>query len=107
MVIRYQVVHLDLILMKMIVSSCLSLLDSDLNSKSGIIIKPSDYPNGCALYLLDIQSFVSGSVMSKSPKGRVKLSVMFSKALSETINIIVYAKLPEIMTQLIKLEMLM
>ena len=36
--------------------------------------------------------------MSKSPRGRVRLSVRFSKALAETINIIVYAKFPEIMT---------
>ena len=80
------------------VSSYLSLLDSDLNSKSGIIINPTDYPDGYALYLFDIQSFLTGSVMSKSPRGRVRLSVRFSKALGETINIIVYAKFPEIMT---------
>ena len=80
------------------ISSYLSLLDSDLDSKSGIIIKPTDYPKGYALYLFDIQSFLTGSVMSKSPSGRVRLSVRFSKALSETINIIVYAKFPEMMT---------
>ena len=80
------------------VSSYLSLLDSDLDSKSGLIIKPTDYPDGYALYLFDIQSFLTGSVMSKSPMGRVRLSVRFSKALAETINIIVYAKFPEIMT---------
>ena len=80
------------------VSSYLSLLDSDLDSKSGLIIKPTDYPDGYALYLFDIQSFLTGSVMSKSPRGRVRLSVRFSKALAETINIIVYAKFPEIMT---------
>ena len=80
------------------ISSYLSLLDSELDSKSGIIVKPTDYPNGYALYLFDIQSFLSGSVMSKSPKGRVRLSVRFSKALAETINIVVYAKFPEIMS---------
>ena len=80
------------------ISSYLSLLDSDLDSKSGIIIKPTDYPNGYALYLFDIQSFLSGSVMSKSLTGRVRLSVRFSKALAETINIVVYAKFPEIMS---------
>ena len=80
------------------VSSYLSLLDSDLDSKSGIIMKPTDYPNGYVLYLFDIQSFLSGSVMSKSPSGRVRLSVSFSKILFETRNIIVYAKLPEIMS---------
>ena len=36
--------------------------------------------------------------MSKSPRGRVRLSVRFSKALGETLNIIVYAKFPKIMT---------
>ena len=36
--------------------------------------------------------------MSKSPSGRVRLGVRFSKALGETINIIVYAKFPEIMS---------
>ena len=80
------------------VSSYLSLLDSDLDSKSGIIIKPTHYANGYTLYLFDIQSFLSGSVMAKSPSGRVRLGVRFSKALGETINIIVYAKFPEIMS---------
>ena len=74
------------------VSSYLSLLDSDLDLKSGIIINPTDYANGYTLYLFDIQSFLSGSVMSKSPSGRVRLGVRFSKALGEKINIIVYAK---------------
>ena len=36
--------------------------------------------------------------MSKSPRRRVRLGVRFSKALGETINIVVYAKFPEIMT---------
>ena len=80
------------------VSSYLSLLDSDLDSKSGIIIKPKDCANGYGLYLFDIQSFLTGSLMSKSPSGRVRLSVRFTKALSETINIIVCAKFPEIMS---------
>ena len=80
------------------VSTYLNLLDSDLDSESGIIIKPGDFPDGYALYLFDIQSILSGSVMAKSPRGRVILSVRFSKSLGETINIIVYAKFPEIMT---------
>ena len=66
--------------------------------KNGIIIKASDYPQGYALYLFDVQSFISGGVMTKALKGHVRLSVRFANALQETINIIVYAKFPEIMT---------
>ena len=34
------------------VLSYLSLLDSDLNKKKGIIISLSEYPNGCCLYVI-------------------------------------------------------
>ena len=78
-------------------ASFLSLLDNEFARKKGIIIRYNDFPGGYALYLFDIQSFLSGSVMSKSPKGHVRLSARFAKALPETINIIVYAKFPEIM----------
>ena len=36
--------------------------------------------------------------MSKSIKGHVRLSIRYAKALTETINVIVYAKFPEILT---------
>ena len=54
------------------VASYLSLLDSDLNRKKRIIIWLSDYPGGYALYLFDIQSFLSGKIMSKSMNGHVR-----------------------------------
>ena len=81
------------------ISSYLSLLDSELDLKSMIIVKPTDYASGYALYLFDIQSFLSGSVVKITKWTiHVRLSVRFSKALVETINIIVYAKFPEIMS---------
>ena len=78
------------------VASYLSLLDSDLNRKKGIIIRMGDYPGGYALYLFDIQSFLSGKIMSSPMKGHLRLSLRYAKALAETINVIVYAKFPEI-----------
>ena len=78
------------------VASYLSLLDSDLNRKKGIIIHMGDYPGGYALYLFDIQSFLSGKLMSSPMKGHLRLSIRYAKALAETINVIVYATFPEI-----------
>ena len=36
--------------------------------------------------------------MSKSMKGHLKVNMRFSKALAETINVLVYGKFPEILT---------
>ena len=47
------------------------------------------------LFLFDIQSFLSGHIMSKPIKGHIRLTMRFAKALSETINIIIYGKFPE------------
>ena len=77
------------------VASYLSLLDSDLNRKKGIIIRLGDYPGGYALYLFDIQSFLSGKIMPSPMKGHLRLSIRYAKALAETINVIVYAKYPK------------
>ena len=79
-------------------ASYLSLLDNEFALKNGIIIKPSDFPEGYALYLFDVQSFISGGVMTKPAKGHVRLSMRFATAIEETINVIVYAKFPEIMS---------
>ena len=76
------------------VSSYLSLLDNEYSRKKGLIIRLSDY----ALYLFDIQSFLSGKIMSKSIKGHVRLSIRYANALTETINVIVHARFPEILT---------
>ena len=80
------------------VASYLSLLDSDLNCKKGLIIHLSDYPGGYALYLFDIQSYLTWKIMSKSMKGHLRLSIRYAKALAETINVIVYAKFPELVS---------
>ena len=80
------------------VSSYLSLFDNEYSRKKGLIIRLADYANGYALYLFDIQSFLSGKIMSKSIKGHVRLSIRYSEALKETINVIVYAKFPEILS---------
>ena len=67
------------------VASYLSLLDNEFALKNGIIIKASDFPQGYALYLFDVQSFISGGVMTKSAKGHVRLSMRFATAIKETI----------------------
>ena len=36
--------------------------------------------------------------MTKSAKGHVRLSMRFATAIKETINVIVYAKFPDIMS---------
>ena len=77
------------------VSSYLSLLDNDYNRKNGIIIKLLEYDKGYTLFLFDIQSYLSGHIMSKGIKGHIRLTMRFSKALSETINNIIYGKFPE------------
>ena len=66
-----------------------------------IIIKKWDYyklleyDKGYTLFLFDIQSFLSGHIMSKGIKGHRRLTMRFSKALPETINIIIYGSFPE------------
>ena len=50
-----------------------------------------DYKN-----IYDIQSFISGNVMTPSPYRDIRLNVRFAEALKETINIIVYAKFSEV-----------
>ena len=77
------------------VTSYLSLLDNDYNKKNGIIIKLLEYDKGYTLFLFDIQSFLSGHIMSKGIKGHTRLTMRFSKALPETINIIIYGSFPE------------
>ena len=77
------------------VSSYLSLLDNNYDRKNGIIIKLLEYHKGYTLFLFDIQSFLSGHIMSKSIKGHIRLTMRFAKALTETINIIIYGKFPE------------
>ena len=59
------------------VSSYLSLFDSDLNKKKGIIISLSEYPNRYCLYLFDIQSFLRGKIMTRSKSGHVRLSIRY------------------------------
>ena len=73
----------------------LSLLNNDYNKKNGIIIKLLEYNKGYTLFLFDIQSFLSGHIMSKGIKGHTRLTRRFSKLLPETINIIIYGSFPE------------
>ena len=80
------------------VSSYLTLLDNHFGRKKGLIIKLSDYADGYNLYLFDIQSFLSGKIMSKSTSGHVRININFGSPLVETINILVYAKFSEILS---------
>ena len=77
------------------ISSYLSLLDSNYDRKSGIIIKLLEYDKGYTLFLFDIQSFLSGHIMSEPIKGHIRLTMTFAKSFSKTINIIIYGKFPE------------
>ena len=78
--------------------SYFSLIDSDYHSKKGIIISAQEYPNGYSLFLFDLQSYLGEDVMSNIGKGHVRLNLRFQSALDEPINILVYAKFPDIIT---------
>ena len=79
------------------VSSHLSLSDNECNKKKGLVINLLEY-KGFTLFLFDIQSYLSGKIMSKSMNRHHKVNMRFSKALAETINVLVYAKYPETLT---------
>ena len=66
--------------------------------KKGLVINLLEYDKGYTLFLFDIQSYLSGKIMSKSMKGHLKVSMRFSKALDETINVLVYGKFLETLT---------
>ena len=70
-------------------------MDNDYDKKSGIIIKLMEYDKGYTLFLCDIQSFLSGHIMSKPIKGHIRLTMRFSIPLLENINILIYGKFPE------------
>ena len=71
------------------VSSYLSLLDNEYNKKKGLVINLLEFDKGYTLFLFDVQNYLSGKIMSKSMKGHLKVSIRFSKALPETINVLV------------------
>ena len=79
-------------------SSYLSLMDSDYTSKKGVIISAEEYPSGYSLFLFDLQSYLSEDIMTNINRGHVRLILRFDKALDEPINILVYAKFPDIVT---------
>ena len=81
------------------VSSYLSLLDNEYNKKKGLVINLLEYDKGYTLFLFDVQSYLSGKNNSKSMKGHLKVGMRSSKALAETINVLVYGKFPEILTR--------
>ena len=56
-------------------STYLSLLDNDYDKKNGIIIKLLEYEKGYTLFLFDIQSFLSGHIMSKPIKAHIRLTM--------------------------------
>ena len=80
------------------VTSYLSLLDNEYNKKKTLVINLLKYDKGYTLFLFDVQSYLSGKIMSKSMKGHLKVNMRFSKALAETINVLVYEKFPKTLT---------
>ena len=79
------------------IPSYLSLMDSNCSIDKGVSITYSDYPNGYTIFIFDIQSYLNFNVMTKPKKGHVSLNLGFSEALDKTINVIVYAKFPDVM----------
>ena len=80
------------------VSCYLSLLDNEYNKKKGLVINLLEYDKGYTLFLFDVQSYLTGKIMTKSMKGHLKIGMRFSKALAESINVLVYGKFPETIT---------
>ena len=78
--------------------SYFTLMDSDYHSKKGVIISAEEYPKGYSLFLFDLQSYLSEDVMTNIGKGHVRLNLRFASGLDEPINILVYAKFPDIVT---------
>ena len=78
------------------IPSCLSLMDTDCSIDEGVSVTYSDYPNGYAVFIFDIQSFINSNVMTKPKKGHVSLNLGFSEAIDKSINVIVYAKFPDV-----------
>ena len=78
------------------IPSYLSLMDSDCSIHKGVSITYSDYPSGYTIFIFDIQSFIDSNVMTKPKKGHVSLNLGFSEAIDKTINVIVYAKFPDV-----------
>ena len=78
--------------------SYFTLMDSDYHHKKGIIISAEEYPEGYSLFLFDLQSYLNEDIMTNISKGHVRLNLRFEKGLDEPINILVYAKFPDIVT---------
>ena len=78
------------------VSSFLSIYAG--NNKYGkdedLMISREDYPNGYALYLLDIDGKHSSEYVNLVKHGHTRLSIRFNQPLPEPVTIIAYAKFP-------------
>ena len=60
----------------------------------GLMISRNDYPNGYAMYLLDIDGKRSSEFVNLVKHGHTRLSIRFSQPLPEPVTVIVYAKFP-------------
>ena len=80
------------------IPSYLSLMDSNYGTDNGIIITSEDYPFGYSLFLFDLQSYLNTDLMSKPIKGHVTINITFANALTSSLNAIVYAKFPDIVS---------
>jgi len=58
-------------------------------------ITHGDYKKGYCLYVLDIDPYYSFNMKSR---GHCRLEVKFSKALTESATLIVYATFPEVLS---------
>ena len=79
------------------IPSYLSMFGHDLDMQEGITISRSDYPLGYTFFIFDLQSYLNTDIMSKPIKGHVRLSLRFASALDIAINVLVYAKFPDVL----------
>ena len=57
-------------------------------------IQMSHYPQGFAIYGFDIDSMDSLNYLPMPKKGNCRINIQFSKALTESMNLVIYSKYP-------------
>ena len=60
----------------------------------GNTIQYSHYPGGYTIYGIDIDNAVNSNYLALPKSANCRLSIQFREALSESVNLIVYAKYP-------------
>jgi len=61
---------------------------------SGNEIQMSHYPGGFTIYGFDLDSMDSTNYLPLPKKGNCRINIQFSKALTESMNLVIYSKYP-------------